>query len=382
MIETANKIHDYLKWMETEGYVQATQDNHRRWLNKFFKFVKSRKIKADELFTFETLKRFQKVEDISFSAPIKQFAQYLYARCEIPEPFQRKLEALPEKFEQYLKYYENRCQEERTVQAARRILSAFNVYLEKSATSLHEMSIEQIDSFLAIYTKNLAPKTCELYRSFLRGFLKYLYQQGHTKKNFAALIICAPEFARAIPPKFLRPDEVQKLFNNLDLSSRRGLRTNGIMHLAYYLGLRPKEITLLTLDDISFRQKEIYIKTRKNFAPMQLPLPDNVIKAITAYIVGSRPESKSRYLFLQLVTPNKPIQRSEIYHDVRICMEQNNISASAYWLRHSFAQNLLESGATIYEIKEMMGHKDIESSRKYLRVHINLMRKVIIDETV
>jgi len=115
---------------------------------------------------------------------------------------------------------------------------------------------------------------------------------------------------------------------------------------------------------------------------MQLPLPDTVIKAITAYIVGSRPESKSRHLFLQIVTPNKPIQTSEIYHDVKIYMVQNNISASVYWLGHSFAQNLLEAGATIYEIKEMMGYKNIESSRKYLSIHINLMRKVIVNETV
>jgi len=382
MTKTENNIHAFLKWMETKGYARSTLDNYRCFLNKFFKFVKSRKIKAGELFTFETLKRFHKVENTSFSAPIKHFAQYLYVCCEIPEPFKIKQKVLPTEYEQYLNYYQNCCQSERTVQAARRTLSGFNVYLEKSGTNLHRISIEQIDRFLALHTKDFAPGTSKLQCSYLRGFLKYLYQQGHIKKNFAALIFSPPEFARSTPPKFLRPEQVQRLFNNIDFSSSRGLRANAVMHLAYYLGLRPKEIRLVTLDDISFRQKEISIKTRKNFSPMQLPLPDNVIKAITAYIVGSRPESKSRPLFLQIVTPHKPIQNSEIYHDVRGCMEKNNIKASVYWLRHSYAQNLLESGASIYEIKEMMGHKDIESSRKYLSIHINLMRKVIIDETI
>ena len=381
-MKIADKISDYLKWMEAQGYAQSTQDGDRRRLNRFFKFVKRMKIKVDDFFTLETLEQFHQTQKDRVGSPIKRFAQYLHAYSEIPEPFKRKLKALPPEYEQYLNYYRNRCQDENPVQAARRILSGFNAYLEKSATNLHQISIEQIDRFLALYTKGFAPRTCKLQRSYLKGFLKHLYQQGHIKKNLAALVYSAPEFARSTPPKFLRPEQIQKLFNNIDFFSRRGLRANAVLHLAYYIGLRPKEIRLITLDDISFRQKEISIKTRKNFSPMQLPLPDNVIKSITAYIVGSRPESKSRYLFLQIVTPHKPIQNSEIYHDVRGCMEKNNIKASVYWLRHSYAQNLLEAGASIYEIKEMMGHKDIESTRKYLRVHINLMRKVIIDETI
>lgn len=63
-------------------------------------------------------------------------------------------------------------------------------------------------------------------------------------------------------------------------------------------------------------------------------------------------------------------------------MVENNLQANTYWLRHSYAQNLLESGASIYEIKEKMGHKSIDSSKKYLSIHINLMREIILDETL
>ena len=312
----------------------------------------------------------------------KRSAQYHNRRCKIPELFQIRQEVLPTDYEQYLDYYKNRCQEKRTLQGAKRILSGFNIYLQKSNIDLHKISIEQIDSFLAYYNKNLAQSTCKLYRSYLRGFLRYLYQEGYIKKNLAFLVVGPPEFARSTPPKFLRPKEVQKLFNSLDLSVRRDMRTYAMVHIAYYLGLRPKEISLITLDDISFRQKEISIKSRKTNTPTKLPLPENTIKAITAYIVGGRPVSDHRCLFLQLVRPYKPIVRNDITRHVGICMQKNNLCASAYWLRHSYAQNLLESGASIYEIKEMMGHKDIDSSRKYLSIHINLMRKVIIDETL
>jgi site-specific recombinase XerD len=62
--------------------------------------------------------------------------------------------------------------------------------------------------------------------------------------------------------------------------------------------------------------------------------------------------------------------------------ERYSIAGSAYWLRHTFAQNLLERGASIYEIKEMLGQENIQSSEKYLRIHIKLMREVILNETI
>jgi integrase/recombinase XerD len=309
----------------------------------------------------------------------KQPGQYHHKRCKIPEVFQIRRKALPIDFEQYLDCYKNRCQEQ-SLRDVRRILSGFNIYLQQLNIDLHKISIEQIDSFQAYYNKNLVQSTSKLYGSYLRGFLRYLYQKGCIRKDLASLVVGPPEFARSTPPKFLRPNEVQKLFDSLDLSVGRDIRTYAMIHLAYYLGLRPKEISLITFDDISFRQKEISIKSRKTKNPTKLPLPETTIKAITAYIIGSRPVSDHRRLFLQLIPPYKPIVRNDITRHVGICMKKNNLCASVYWLRHTYAQNLLESGASIYEIKEMMGHNSIESSRRYLSVHIKLMREVIIDE--
>jgi integrase/recombinase XerD len=63
-------------------------------------------------------------------------------------------------------------------------------------------------------------------------------------------------------------------------------------------------------------------------------------------------------------------------------MKEAGLSASPYWLRHSYAQGLLNLGRSIYEIKEMMGHQNIRSSQRYLYIHIELMRKVLLDETL
>ena len=62
-------------------------------------------------------------------------------------------------------------------------------------------------------------------------------------------------------------------------------------------------------------------------------------------------------------------------------MKKACLPSTAYWLRHTYAQNLLEAGCSIFEIKEMLGHDKIESTKNYLRIHIQLMRKVLFDET-
>jgi site-specific recombinase XerD len=153
-----------------------------------------------------------------------------------------------------------------------------------------------------------------------------------------------------------------------------------MLQMAYTLGLRPIEIVRITLDDISFTKAEITINQRKCHNPLILPLPEIATKAIAAYIIGARPQSTHRTVFLSLVAPYGPITPTAVNHHFKMVMQKVNPAASAYWLRHTYAQNLLEAGMSIYEIKQLMGHDSIESTKKYLLVHIELMRKVLFDE--
>jgi site-specific recombinase XerD len=114
--------------------------------------------------------------------------------------------------------------------------------------------------------------------------------------------------------------------------------------------------------------------------PDILPLPDAVIKAIAAYMIGGRPASEYRTLFLTLHSPHRPLCANATGHHIRMCMKANGLNSTAYWLRHTYAQNMLEAGASIYAVKKMLGHDCIESTKKYLHIHIEMMRKVLFDE--
>ena len=265
----------------------------------------------------------------------------------------------------------------------RKVLNDLGLFLVENTISAQEIKIPDIDFFLKESCQNLSAGTTRDNRSIIRTFLRYLYHEHKLfDKDISVLLVSAPVFNRDNPPKFLRPDEVKRLFDAANISTPGDLRTNAIVRLAFSSGLRPIEVAGITLDDISFKNYELAVPRRKGNNPVIFPLPEDTIKAITAYIVGARPESKARELFLGLHPPYAPVTRYVIRSSIKQLMKKAGVTGTPYWLRHTYAQNLLESGASIYEIKEMLGHDSLKSTKKYLHIDINLMRKVLFNDTI
>jgi site-specific recombinase XerD len=376
-------IDEYLQSMLSNGYSFRTCDTYRNELNHFFLFIIRKQIGWNDIFTLNTLKDFQKSKQDSGSG-VRGLWQYLFEQKRIQQPIDPPHRKLPDPYEDYLLYYyQTRKVSSIKLARIRRVLCAFHDYLEGHNIKLASIRIEQIDAFLAQFFAPFSPVTRQTYRSYLRGFLKYLYNPRRIiRKDLAPLVVGARQFDQSKPPKFLRPHEMQQLFDSFELCSFKNLRNYALVHLSYGLGLRPDEISRITLDDISFAQSELTIKTRKNDRPVKLPLPENTIKAVAAYIIGARPKSSHRRLFLNLVAPHRPVSATSVGQHITACIRKAGLPGTAYWLRHTYAQNLLEAGASIYEIKEMMGHTTINSSEKYLHVHITLMRRVIFYESL
>jgi site-specific recombinase XerD len=374
-------IDEYLQWMLSAGYSFRTCDTYRNELNHFFLFIFRKQIDWNDIFTLNTLKGFQKSKQDSGPA-VRGLWQYLFDQERVHQPIDPPPRKLPDPYEDYLLYY-NQTRKVSSIKLARirRVLWAFHDYLERENVKLASIRIEQIDAFLAEFFIDFSPNTRQTYRSYLRGFLKFLYYSRRViRKDLAPLVVGAPQFAQSKPPKFFRTYEVQRLFDSFEFTSFKDLRNYALVHLAYGLGLRPDEISRITLDDISFAQSELTLTHRKNDRPAKLPLPENTIKAIGAYIIGARPKSKHRRLFLNLVAPHRPASATSVGQHITECIRKAGLSGTAYCLRHTYAQNLLEAGASVYEIKEMMGHDTINSSEKYFNIHIKLMRRVIFDE--
>lgn len=381
MLEQA--VEDYLLWMISKGYAQGTWKKHEITLRRFLDYVDRKAIPDEAVLTYDTLRVFQKEKRLPCrSSAITGLSRYLFEQGRIPQPIKKPCEKLPEIFEEYIAYY-TRSRQPADLRYIKRVLSALNKYLHRSGMDIAALKIEHLDNFLAGFGSHSDRSTQHQNRSGLRGFLRYLYQErGILKKDLAPLIIGAPLFARAQPPRFLRPQEIKQLFSSFDLSSSRELRAYAMCHMAFTLGLRPKEITLVTLDDISFSSHEITLPQRKGNNPIRLPLPEDTTKAIAAYIVGTRPKVEERRLFLNLAAPYRPVITATVRYDILCAMRKAKLPSSPYWLRNTYAQSLLEAGKSIFEIKEMLGHGHIQTTQRYLHIHTKLMREVLFNETL
>ncbi len=378
-------IHDYLSWLKSNGYSEITRMHYKQGLNHFHDFIDQMEISWDAIFSFNTFKSFHaKYSRGDDSRSVKMLSRFLFEQNKLSRPIERPKPCIPRIFEEYLEYYQKvRGVGNRHIRQARKTMVAFNDYLENRRIMISSLKIEEIDDFLAEQNAKYSPASRPKQMSNIRGFLRYLYGvRGLIERDLASLLISSPDFARTNPPKFLRPYEVKRLFESLPTATAKDLRTSAMLHAGYTLGLRPDEIVLIRLDDISFRRGEIILPSRKSFNPIKLPLPEIAIKAIAAYIVGARPKSDRRRLFLSLIPPYGPIASNTISNDISRTMRRTGLRSTAYWLRHTYAQNLLESGASIFEIKEMLGHDSIKSTQRYIHVHTEMMRKVLFDETL
>jgi len=300
-------IRDYLGWMASEGYNPRTCEVHRWELNHLLLFISHKNIAWDEIFTLDTLKAFHQERNPKYVPAVRGLSRYLFEQKRISQPIQKQIYPLPEIYEQYLLYYEKSREVHRSqIVNIRRLLSAFNDFLERLEINLPNTKIEHIDAFLANFTLSFAPGTCRLYRSFLRGFLKYLYRERKIlPQDLSPLVVGAPLFAQGKPPKFLRGQELQKLFASLNLTTPTHIRTYAMVHLAYFMGLRPEEIRTIRFNDVSFEKRELTLRDRKGNNPMTLPVPEKTIKATAAYVLKVRPKSKYRALFLSLQSPTE-----------------------------------------------------------------------------
>ena len=383
----AKAIVDYIGWFTATQNSQELREHHEQILIAFLIFAIEQKLVWENVFSMDTIRIFGK-DFKPLPAAIEVltgFSVYLHEQGAVPKPLEvpHKRIILPDIYERYLLYLrQGKAVGQVFIRSSRRVLAPLNNYLEEQHIALKDLKIQHIDDFLKIFNKPFCNVTRTIYRGHIRKFLKHLHQEKIIKKNIAELLVGPRTYGERKPPKFLRPEELKNLFGSITLNTTSEIRTYAMLLLSYTLGLRPIEITRITLDDISFQLSELTLSTRKTDNPGVLPLPEKTLKAIALYVYKARPKTQLRQLFLTLQKPFRPVISNSVTHHISQAMKKAGLSASAYWLRHSYAQNLLQTGHSIYDVKEMMGHKSIESTQKYLHIDIELMRKVLFDETL
>jgi integrase/recombinase XerD len=200
---------------------------------------------------------------------------------------------------------------------------------QENASSLLALGIADVDRFIEDGASQ-KPVTQEHLTGVLRSFLRFLHQSGRISNNLAPLIIRPRRYRLGALPRVLDWEQVQRILDNVDRSTRSGRQHYAILILLAMYGLRAGEVANLKLEDIDWRRETIHIASRKAGKDLCLPLIAQVGKAILDYLKHGRPGSKDRHVFFLTRAPWTPLNRHNVAYVVNRHIELSGLKLSKH----------------------------------------------------
>ncbi len=216
-------------------------------------------------------------------------------------------------------------------------------------------------------------------RTVFRSFFRFLLQKGELQVDLAASVLTVADWRLSTVPKYLTPEEVERVLNACDRRMATGRRDYAILLLLARLGLRAGEVVALQLEDINWRAGEILVRG-KGLLHERMPLPSDVGQALTSYLRRGRPACQTRRVFVRMRAPRRgfanPATLSGIVRRALARADLHPPSRGAHLLRHSLATSMLGSGATMRELAEILRHRAINSTEIYAKVDFQGLRSL------
>ena len=239
-----------------------------------------------------------------------------------------------------------------------------------------------LNGCLTPYAGDYRPATLKLVASALRAFLRFLQFRGLAE---ATLIGAIPTIAHPYQgnlPTALSVVEAKTLLGVFDRSTARGQRDYAMVRCMLGLGLRAKEVAGLTLEDIDWRNAVVRLAHTKGRRSDQLPLAPVVGRAIAAYLRHGRPPTAARELFVRHVQPvGQPLLGPTVSKAVRRAFQRADVHSAqqgSHILRRTLATRLLQRGASIKLIADVLRHRSLDTTRNYTRVDLAALRPVAL----
>lgn len=211
--------------------------------------------------------------------------------------------------------------------------------------------------------------------STVRSFIRFLTNQGIFVMN-AGRLIKSPKGAKRLP-NFVSERAASQALAKPDLSTLTGLRDLAMLELLYSSGLRRAELSGIGEKDINFRDSTVRVLGKGNKIRI-VPVGSMAIKAIDNYVAAKAVEKgvlDRTALFL--LTNGKRMTPGAVYHIVRkyFSAVEDVGRSHPHMLRHSFATHLLDGGAEIRAVQEMLGHSSLRTTQKYTHVTVDRLKK-------
>lgn len=242
-----------------------------------------------------------------------------------------------------------------------------------------ELRASEVSSFIVGHAHSMSHGRAKVLVTALRSFLRFLFQRGEIEANLAEAVPSVANWRLCSIPKYLAPEEVERLLAACDRNTSTGRRDYAILVLLARLGLRAGEVVALKLDDIDWRAGEILVRG-KGLLHDRLPLLPEVGEALAAYLRCDRPDISTRRVFARMKAPLRGFAGpSTVSTIVRRALDRAGLSPpvkGAHLLRHSLATGMLRSGASMAEIGEVLRHRSPNTTEIYAKVDLAGLRSL------
>lgn len=246
---------------------------------------------------------------------------------------------------------------------------------------LSKLRAADVVHFVQVQAPRLHLKQAKVMTTALRSFLRYVRYRGDITLDLAAAVPVVANWSMPSIPRGISADQTRKLLNSIDRRTAVGRRDYAILLVLARLGLRSSEVVFLELDDIDWDAGKLSVRT-KGEQRIELPLPADVGKAIAAYLQHGRPKSASRRVFLRARAHITGFRGpSGLGCVVRRAVKRAGIDApttGAHQFRHGLATQMLNHGASLSEIGEVLGHRHPQTTMIYTRVDIKALRALAL----
>lgn len=287
-------------------------------------------------------------------------------------------EELVEEFRQYLTLGRNLSPN--TIKSYSYDLKHLAEYADSIGKEITALTYPDLEGFLG-YLADLGLDSRSMARvvSGVRSFYRYLFVEELIPADPTDLLE-APRVGRRLP-EVLMVEEIDRLIDSIDTSTPNGLRNAAMLELLYSCGLRVSECCGLRFPDLFLEQKYLRVMG-KGSKERLVPMSDVAVARITDYLpirqeISEKPGCRD-YLFLSRL--GRPLSRQMLFLVIKEQAKAAGIdkSISPHTLRHSFATHLLEGGASLAAIRDMLGHADIATTEIYTHVELSGLRDEIL----
>lgn len=252
---------------------------------------------------------------------------------------------------------------ENTLLSYKRDITLYFDYLKKEKKSYIKATKKTVLDYLS-YLKESGKASSTISRNIasLRAFYLYLYDKKIIDKN-PAEDLKYEKNARKIPG-ILTGKEIDKLFSQPDITSFKGLRDKAMLEVLYATGIRVSELISLKTDSINIKMG--YITCDKKDKKRVIPLHDEAVDILKVYLKKYKDMFKrEKYIFIN--SEGNPISRQGFWKIIKEYAKKAKIKKeiTPNTIRHSFAAHLIQNGADLKSIQEMLGHADISTTQIY-----------------